>query len=106
MSQAQDTTTVEQEMAAVGHRRWFRRHLRIDQCLLRGGDWFVYDLMRCTGLGSGVIYPRLTQLEKAGLVTSMWCADRRRQYAVVDEVLIRHLKQRFHAAMRRAEDGS
>lgn len=93
--------TVDQEMAVVKRRRWIRRYLRVDQCLLRGGDWFVADLWRCTGLGSGVIYLRLAQLESAGFVTSMLCADGRRQYAMVDEILIKHLKQRFHAAMRR-----
>jgi len=95
-------TDTEIGMAAVGYRRWRRRHLRVDQCLLRGGDWFVADLMRCTGLGSGTISVRLAQLEVAGFITSMLCADNRRQYAMDGEALIRHLKQRIHAATRRA----
>ena len=90
-------TTVQREMAAINPRR---RRRRVDQCLLRGGDWFVLDLMACTGLSSGAVYVRLAQLEKAGFVTSMQCADGRRQYAMVDEYLIRHLRQRFHELMR------
>jgi predicted transcriptional regulator len=97
------TTNVEQEMAAVRGGRWLRRR-RVDQCLLRGGDWFALDLMRCTGLGSGAVYVRLAQLEAAGFVTSMLCADGRRQYVMVDETLIRHCKQRFHAAMQRNDE--
>ena len=96
------TATVDQEMAAVRSSFWRRRYHRVDQCLLRGGDWYVLDLMRCTGLGSGAVYVRLAQLEAAGFVTSMRCADGRRQYAMVDEILIRHRKQRFHAAMNGA----
>ena len=94
------STTVEQEMAAVRGGRWVRCR-RVDQCLLRGGDWFALDLMHCTGLGSGAVYVRLAQLEAAKFVTSMWCADGRRQYAMVDEILVRHRKQRFHARMQR-----
>jgi len=94
------TATVVQEMVAVRPSLWRRRYRRVDQCLLRGGSWHVFDLMGCTGLGAGPIYIRLAQLEAAGFVTSMRCADGRRQYEMVDEILIRHRKQRFHAATR------
>ena len=96
-------TTVEREMANMGG-RW-RRRQRVDRCLLRGGDWFVVDLMACTGLGSGAVQVRLAQLEKAGFLSSMQCADGRRQYWMVDELLLRHQKQRFHEAMRAGKPG-
>jgi len=91
---------VVRDMANVRPSFWRRRYRRVDRCLLRGGDWYVLDLMACTGLGSGPVYVRLAQLEAAGFVTSMRCADGRREFEMVDEILIRHRQQRFHAAMR------
>lgn len=56
--------------------RWrTRRNRRLDAtvlgCLLIG-DVYVYDMMRRTGLGSGVIYPTLNRLEHQRLVWSEW----------------------------------
>ena len=39
---------------------------------LEGGCVYGYEVMRATGLPSGVVYPILRRLEKAGRLVSVW----------------------------------
>jgi len=41
-------------------------------CAMVNGHRYGFDIMEATGLPSGTVYPVLSRLERAGLVSSRW----------------------------------